>query len=105
MLVDVKVKTDMQIDIEPEEAFRVLCETLNMKFVLDDYNDFIIKKDPYGDNRVYQRYFDGAYETRPYDDRGDLFIALRNVAVQMFPNLHFRNEKYIYKYEESEGEQ
>lgn len=31
-----------------------------------------------------------------YDERGDLFVALRNVAVNMFPNLWFRSDDYIY---------
>lgn len=31
-----------------------------------------------------------------FDVRGDLFIALRNVAVNIFPDVHFRNEEYIY---------
>lgn len=30
------------------------------------------------------------------DDRGDLFIALCNVAVNMFPNVSFRNADFIY---------
>lgn len=30
------------------------------------------------------------------DDRGDLFIALRNAAVNFIPNLYFRNADYIY---------
>lgn len=96
MLVDVKVKTTTQIDIEPDEAFRLLCKTLNMECVLDDEDTFRIKKDENGDNRVHHFYYDGSYDIRPYDDRGDLFIALRNVAVQMFPNLPFRNADYIY---------
>jgi hypothetical protein len=30
------------------------------------------------------------------DDRGDLFVALRNVVVQMVPNVYFRSADYIY---------
>lgn len=31
MIVDVNTKATCQIDIEPEEAFRILCKTLNME--------------------------------------------------------------------------
>ena len=55
--------------------------------------DFFVRKDSCGDNCVYY-IRDGHDEI--YDDRGDLFVALRNVAVNLFPNLEFRGEKYIY---------
>ena len=91
MLID--VKTTKQIDIDQYEAFRILCKTLAMEFVLDEDIDFFVRKDDYGDNCVYY-IKDGHDEI--YDDRGDLFVALRNVAVNLFPNLEFRGEKYIY---------
>ena len=34
MLVDVTSKQTFNIDIEPEEAFRILCKTLSMDFIL-----------------------------------------------------------------------
>lgn len=87
MLVDVK------IDIDSTEAFKLLCESLHMDFVLDSYTDFFVRKDCYGDNCVYY-IKDGHDEI--YDDRGDLFVALRNVAVNIFPNTEFRAANYIY---------
>ena len=91
MLID--VKTTRQIDIDPIEAFRILCKTLDMEFVLNEDIDFFVRKDEYGDNCVYY-IRDGHDEI--YDWRGDLFVALRNVAVNLIPNLEFREAKYIY---------
>lgn len=88
MLID--VKTTKQIDIDEYEAFRILLKTLHMDFVLYDDVNFRVEKDEDGENRVYVLY------NEIYDDRGDLFVALRNVAVNLFPNLEFRGEKYIY---------
>ena len=65
-----------------------------MDFVLDEDIDFFVKKDCYDNNCVcYMK--DGHDEV--YDDRGDLFVALRNVAVNMFPNVSFRSADYIYE--------
>lgn len=85
----VNVKSISQMNIEPEEAFRILCATLRMDVVLLEDADVYVRKDEYGDNCVYSRF-------GKYDDRGDLFVALRNVAVNMFPNVAFRNADYIY---------
>ena len=89
MLVNVNMNTTCKIDIEPEEAFKLLCRSLRMDVVLIEDANVYIKKDEHGDNCVYSTY-------GKYDDRGDLFIALRNVAVNMFPNTYFRNAEYIY---------
>lgn len=94
MVVDAKVSAVLNIDIESGEAFRILCKTLDMEFVLDEDTEFFIEKDSDGNNCVYQMYMGCGVEV---DERGDLFVALRNVAVQIFPNLLFRNEPYIYK--------
>lgn len=93
MVVDVKVKSISQLDIEPEEAFRILCKTLDMDFVLYEDIDFFVREDCYGDMCVY--YIKDGHDEE-YDDRGDLFVALRNVAVNIFPNLSFRGAEYIY---------
>ncbi len=93
MIVDAKATSVVSFDIDCDEAFRVLCKALNMEFVLNEDIDFYVHKDCYGDNCVY--YYNGHDEL--YDDRGDLFVALRNVAVNIFPNLSFRNADYIYK--------
>ena len=91
MLID--VKTTKQIDIDEYEAFRILCKTLDMSFVLNEDIDFFVRKDDSGYNCVYY-IRDGHDEI--YDDRGDLFVALRNVAVNLIPNLEFRGAEYIY---------
>ena len=93
LLVDVNVKTVMKVEIDAEEAFRILCKSLAMDFVLDEDTDYQIRKDEYGKNGVYVPQYGLYYKL---DSRGDLFVALRNVAVNMFPNLYFRNEEYIW---------
>ena len=93
MVVCANIKSVCQIDIESDEAFRILCKTLDMDFVLDEDTKFFVRKNEYDENCVYVMR-NGHDEE--YDDRGDLFIALRNVAVNMLPNVSFRNESYIY---------
>lgn len=80
---------NMNIDIEPDEAFRILCKTLNMEFVLNEDIDFYLAEDKHGNICV-------CTQGDIYDDRGCLFVALRNLAVTMFPNLSFRNASYIF---------
>lgn len=94
MIVDARVESVVNIDIECDEAFVMLCKTLQMEFVFNEDIDFFVRKDSYGDNCVYY-IRDGHDEL--YDDRGDLFVALRNVAVNIFPNVSFRSADYIYK--------
>ena len=93
MVVDAKVSAVLNIDIECDEAFRILCKTLDMEFVLDEDTEFFIQKDSDGNNCVYQMYMGCGVKV---DDRGDLFVALRNVAAQIFHNVYFRNAEYIY---------
>ena len=93
MLVDVNAKAVCQIDIDSSEAFRILCKTLHMTSVLDEDTQFIVKKHEDGENHLYAIKNGAEYH---YDDRGNLFIALRNVAVNMFPNTSFRCDDYIY---------
>ena len=93
MKVDVKSTSLVSIDIESEEAFRLLCKTLYMDYVLDEDREFyIIEK--YGIMQVWEN-IPGRCNVH-IDDNGELFIALRNVAVNMFPNVAFRNADYIY---------
>lgn len=94
MLMNVNAKSVYQLDIESEEAFRILCKTLDMDFVLYEDIDFFVRESYQGDKRVY--YIRDGHDEE-YDDRGDLFVALRNVAVNIFPNLMFRSAEYIYK--------
>lgn len=96
MLIDTIIKAKYEIDIDECEAFRILCKTLNMECVLNEDRKFYVKKDEYGDNAVY---LNACGEETIYDSRGDLFVALRNVAVNLFPNVLFRNADYIYNKE------
>ena len=94
MIIDIDTKAVCKIDIESSEAFRILCKTLHMNIVLDEETDYFIKKNLYDENCVYVTR-NGHNEC--VDERGDLFVALRNVAVNMFPNALFRSANYIYK--------
>lgn len=94
MLIDITTKNVSRVDIDSEEAFKILCKTLNMEFVLWENTDFFVRESYQGDNRVYL--IRNGHDEE-YDDRGDLFVALRNVAVNIFPNLSFRSAEYIYK--------
>lgn len=89
----VKLKVTGSVDIDEAEAFRILCKSLYMDFVLEEDEDFIVRKNEFDEN-VVCLVKDGKEEL--YDDRGDLFVALRNVAVNMFPNVYFRSADYIY---------
>lgn len=94
MIVEnIKIKTVANIEIDEAEAFHILCKTLDMDFVLDEDTKFIVKKNEYDENSVYI-IRNGREEI--YDERGDLFVALRNIAVNIFPNLYFRSDDYIY---------
>ena len=93
MEVNINTKAVCTIDIDSSEAFRILCKTLHMDFVLDEETDFFVRKNDEEENCVYV-IRNGHDEL--YDERGDLFVALRNVAVNMFPNLWFRSADYIY---------
>ncbi len=93
MVVDITTKRTFNADIEPEEAFRITCKTLSMDFILNDDPDYFVTKDASGQNIVCKG-TNG--KVKIVDDRGDLFIALCNVAVNMFPNVSFRNADFIY---------
>lgn len=92
MKVDVKTSSMCQIDIDEIEAFKILCKTLHMDFVLDEDTDYFVRKDECGENGVY---ITDGHDIK-IDDRGDLFLALRNVAVNIVPNVGFRRADYIY---------
>lgn len=94
MLVDLTTKAVLQVDINSEEAFRILCKTLHMEYILmEDLDDYFIKKNEDDENMVCVT--ENGQE-KVVDERGDLFVALCNVAVNMFPNVSFRSADYIY---------
>lgn len=72
-------------------CLHALCKHLEMEAVLDE--DFKVSFVTGSDG--IKRVIDDK-TGRIYDDRGDLFIALRNVVVQMVPNVYFRSADYIY---------
>ncbi len=94
MLVDIKTIQTSQADIEPEEAFRILCKTLSMDFILNDDSDCFVTERELGE-RLVCKTVNG--RDKVIDDRGDLFIALCNVAVNIFPNVSFRNADFIWE--------
>mgnify|MGYP001214616728 CR=1 FL=1 len=100
MEVKFKAATICKIEIDEGTAFSILCQALGMDFVMDEDKKFIIKpemEDGYIEKHVYVIRNGG--ETK-YDDRGRLFIALRNVAVCLFPDCYFRGESYINQLEQ-----
>lgn len=85
------MKINIDFDIYADQALEILCKTLDMEFALDDSDAFYIKDCPKtGEPAVW-------LGNKVYDDRVDLFIALRNLMVCMIPNLEFRSADYIYR--------
>jgi len=78
-----KIKFEMEMDFDT--AFDALLEVLDMKWVLDD-DAFEIKK-----GMVY-------WNGEPFDERADMFAALRNILNAHYPNLDFRGDDYITHY-------
>ena len=93
MLVDITAKQTLKADIEPEEAFRILCKTLHMDFILEEDFDYFVNENEFREKAVYKT---ENGRDKCVDDRGDLFIALCNVAVNMCPHLDFRSAHFIY---------
>ncbi len=89
MEVNVKTFCEQKIDIDYAEAFRILCRTVFMPFVLEDDDSYYVS-----DDGCVWKTVDG--KDTEIDDRGELFIALRNVVVNLFPNVSFRSAPYIY---------
>lgn len=100
MEVKFRAATICKMEIDEGEAFSILCQALGMDFVMDEDTKFIIKpeiQDGYIEKCVYV--IKNGKETK-YDDRGRLFIALRNVAVCLCPNCYFRGDSYINQVEQ-----
>lgn len=104
--VEVTARAKMTIDITSDEAFHILCKTLGMEFLLDDKNDYYLKVfdedledyDPYYDQPCVC-YRDEDSTDKVIDNRGNVFAALCTLAVNMYPNLSFRGEPWIYRYD------
>lgn len=93
MEIEATAKQKVKIDVSEIEALRILCKVLDMDFVLDEDRDFYVNESGEVWETVNGR-------DKRFDDRGDLFIALRNVAVNIVPNVAFRSAPYIYNMEE-----
>lgn len=91
--VKVPVHAMMETELHPVDAFRILCQTLDMGYVLNEWMHFYVKEDENGELGVY---LDRDGKPELYDERGDLFVALRNVAICICPNLGFKDADYIY---------
>lgn len=88
------MKVNTTFDLEPEQVLEMLCKSLHMDFAFTDDDSFYIKEDPMtGELAVW-------HGDRVYDDRADLFIAIRNAMVCMIPNLSFRSDDYIKNYKD-----
>lgn len=77
-------------------ALRAFLKHIDMEFVMDPDSAFTIERNPFG-GLVVKR--DGEI----FDDRGELFICLRNLLVVTIPNLKFRNDPYIFDFEKEFG--
>ena len=93
MKVEINTNSILEVNIDYYEAFRILCKTLYMDFVLDEDTEYFVHKNSGGELAVYKT-VNG--HDKCVDDRGSLFVALRNVAVNMYSNLLFRSADYIY---------
>lgn len=80
------MKIQIEYDIDWQQAFDLLLDTLDMKWINND-DDFYIKN-----GKVY------AHGALIDDERADPFAALRNVQNAMIPNLEFRSDPYITHY-------
>lgn len=96
MFKDDKITYTFEVEISPNEAFDMLCKALHMNYVLDENTDYFVKKSDYFDYDCVYYINNASGKEVLYDERGELFVALRNVAVNMYPNLSFRNAEYIY---------
>lgn len=86
MEIDIKTNAVLKVDINSSEALNILCKTLDMDFALDEEKEYFVAKNEYGENAVFINEYG---HDKCIDDRGDLFIALRNVIVNMCPQCLF----------------
>ena len=71
------MKITIEMDLDKDQALDALLEILDMEWIHDD-GRFEIKN-----GHVYKN-------GKRYDDRADLFAALRNVENALYPNLEYR---------------
>lgn len=107
--VEVHGRTKLTIDITADEAWRILCQALGMKFIYEDYETGYYLKAFEGFDPDYDQpcvcYIDENGEEKVASECGNEFAALCTIAVHMFPNVEFRHAPYIYRYDpEKEAE-
>ena len=73
MKIEVSAIIKQEIDIDEKEAFRLLCKTLYMDFILEDRDLYVFEED----NCVYECRSGGDCII---DERGDLYIGLMTIA-------------------------
>lgn len=54
MLVDITSNQTFKVDIGPEEAFRILCKTIHMDFILEEDFGYFVTEDEHGEKSVYK---------------------------------------------------
>ena len=96
MDVTVFGRGEFKINIDCDEAFRLLCRALNMDYILTDKMDKLFVKKDLDDDELYVYHVVNGHD-EIYDSRGKLFVAMANVATNMFPNVEFRGAEYIYE--------
>lgn len=79
------MKVQIEYDLNWQDAFDMLLQTLDMEWINRDDNFYIKNGKVCANGEV-------------GDDRADLFAALRNVQNAMIPNLEFRSDPYITHY-------
>lgn len=71
-------RINLNFEIEPIEAFNMLCQALHVELKDNiDESDFIIE--------------DGEIVVKDYDDRGELYMALYHLATKIYGNTEFRS--------------
>lgn len=102
-----KVKTtvkgtgNFEIEIDKREAFRLLCDAMDMSFFYEDDSTFLVLKgEDEEDTYLYKKYYEDegkcddkdkiSYKGRTYvlfDERGETYLALYNLADKVFMNI------------------
>lgn len=89
MRIEAIKREDVEIEIDEIDAFKVLCKTLHMDFMLDDNKHIYATEDTNTGEIVVVK------DDKVIDDRGDLYIALCAVADNIIPNCELRNPKIV----------
>lgn len=89
MRVEAIKRENVDIEIDEIDAFKVLCKTLHMDFMLDDNKHIYAAEDTNTGEIVVVK------DDKVIDDRGKLYIALCAVAECIVPNCELRNQKIV----------